>query len=462
MIMETPMECPDEVQAGHERQQRLWEKGFTRRRFLGGVGMVGVAALATQLVTSKVSFSAAGTGTGNTLIVIFMRGGADGLRILVPNANSLGLADLQAARPALVPATGTLTSLPGAGGWAMNGVMSPLLPYWSSGELGFVPAVSVENLSRSHFAAQHLIECGGVATSSTGWLDRTLTQLGPGTTFRAVTDGGASPASLAGDEISLAIGSLANFQLNWAPNGIPANQAALNALYRGFDGFLGADVPAAITASQQVSALVAAKPTPQNGAVYPSGNFSQALMDLANLLRANVGLEVATVDVGGWDTHTSEVSQLDGVLGSASQSLAAFLQDLGTLRPNVTVAVMTEFGRRVAQNASGGTDHGHGSVMWILGGGLKSAGVFGQWNGVAPAALDQGDVPAANNAFDVLGELLQTRLGIGTLSTIFPGHSFAPIGFSRATPASPPPSTYSPAPFRMIAPASGVATSPTR
>jgi len=454
------MESPDAVQAELKRQERLWEKGFTRRRFLGGVGMVGVAALATQLVTSKVSFSAAGTANGNTLIVIFLRGGADGLRILVPNANSLGLTDLQAARPALVPASGTLLPLAGAGGWALNGVMSPLMPYWSSGELGFVPGVSIENLSRSHFAAQHLLECGGVATATSGWLDRTLTQLGPGTTFRALTDGSASPASLAGDETSLAIGSLANFTLNWAPNGIPANQAALTALYRGFDGFLGEDVPAALTASQQVSALVASKPTPQNGAVYPKGNFSQSLMDIANLLRANVGVQVATVDAGGWDTHTDEAADLDAVLGSASQSLAAFLQDIGTLRSNVTVAVMSEFGRRVAQNASGGTDHGHGSVMWLLGGGLKSAGVFGRWNGVAPGVLDQGDVPAANNAFDVLGELLQTRLGIGSLSTIFPNHTYSPLGFSRASSSTPSPTaSWSPPPFYMNAPAVAVATS---
>jgi uncharacterized protein (DUF1501 family) len=464
--MENPMECPDAVQARLDAQDRLWDKGFTRRRFLGGVGMVGVAALATQLVTSRVSFSAAGASTGNTLIVIFMRGGADGLRILVPNAPSLGLTDLTAARPALVPATGSLLALPGAGGWALNGAMAPLMPYWNSGELGFVPAASVENLSRSHFQAQRLIESGGSPAASSGWLDRALTQLGPGTMFRAVTDGGSTPASLAGDEISLAIASLASFGLYWGPNGIPANQTAITSLYRGIDGFLGVDVPAAIQASQQAAALVAANPAPANGATYPNGNFSQALKDLANLLRANVGLEVATVDVGGWDTHTSEVSELDGVLTSAAASLAAFLQDLGpTLRATTTVVVMSEFGRRVAQNASGGTDHGHGSVMWLLGGGLKSSGVFGQWRGVAPSVLDQGDVPAANNSFDVLGELLQSRLNVGSLSTIFPGHSYSPLGFTRSASSTPTPTptpsdsgSYTPPPFYLIPAASGTAS----
>ena len=453
------MECPEAVAADLESQDRLWDKGFTRRRFLGGVGLVGVAALGTQLVTSRVSFSAAGTANGNSLIVIFLRGGADGLRILVPNANSLGLADLQAQRPGLVPGAQSLLPLAGAGGWALNGAMSPLLPYWTSGELGFVPAAAVENLSRSHFQAQRLIESGGSPTASSGWLDRTLTQLGPGTTFRAVCDGGPAPASLAGDELSLAIDSLADFALNWAPNGVPANQAALTSLYRGFNGFLAEDAPAAITASQAAASLVSANPAPQNGATYPAGSFSQSLKDMANLLRAGVGLEVGSIDVGGWDTHTSETSELDGVLGSAASSLAAFLQDLGpTLRATTTVVVMSEFGRRVAQNASGGTDHGHGSVMWLLGGGLKSSGVFGAWQGVAPAVLDQGDVPLVNNSFDVIGELLQTRLGIGSLSTIFPAHSYSPIGFSRSgavAPSGAPTPTWTPPPLHMIAPASG-------
>jgi uncharacterized protein (DUF1501 family) len=375
-----------------EDQNRLWEKGFTRRRFLAGAGLAGVAALGTQLVTSRMSFTPAAAANApaslNTLIVLFMRGAADGLRILVPNAPSLGLADLQAARPALVPANGTLVPLPNAGGWAMNGAMAPLLPYWNSNELAFVPAVSIETLSRSHFAAQQLLECGGVSTSTSGWLDRALTSIGGASTFRSVADGG---------------------------------------LYNGMGGFLGHDVPDALAAAEQATAFAAG--TPQNGAVYPSGNLSTTFQDFAKLLRAEVGLQVATADVGGWDTHTSEVSELDPNLGTLANTLAAFLQDLGPVRRSrVTIAVMTEFGRRVAQNASGGTDHGHGSVMWLLGGGLRQSGVYGAWRGLASNVLDQGDVPMVNNAYDVLGEALQMRLGLGSLSTVFPAHAYAPLG----------------------------------
>jgi len=187
-------------------------------------------------------------------------------------------------------------------------------------------------------------------------------------------------------------------------------------------------VPATL-AALGTAATARASAGVQNGANYPSGDFSQALKDIAAMLRAEVGLQVATVDLGGWDTHTDEANDLDAHLSSAAQSLAAFMTDLGPdRRKRVTVVVQTEFGRRVEMNASGGTDHGHGSVMWLLGGGLASSGVLGNWTPLTASSLDTGDVPGVNNAFDVLGEIVQKRLGVGSLSTVFPGHSYSPLG----------------------------------
>jgi len=202
------------------------------------------------------------------------------------------------------------------------------------------------------------------------------------------------------------------------------------------------DVPATL-AALATAGSAQAKAGVQNGAVYPSGNFSTALKDLATLLRAEVGMQIATVDVGGWDTHTDEVNQLDRNLASAAKSLAAFLTDLGPARRNrVTVAVVTEFGRRVAMNASGGTDHGHGGVVWLLGGGLHGGAVHGKWTSLAADTLDSGDVPGVNEVFEVLGELATKRLGVGSLSALFPGHSYRPLGVARADtlpmPAQPP------------------------
>ena len=251
------------------------------------------------------------------------------------------------------------------------------------------------------------------------------------TTFRAVAEGSTLPAALAGEQTKLVVSSLKNFVFPGWDGVAPQSEQAIATLYRGLAGPLGEDVPTTL-AALATAASVQAKAGVRNGAVYPSGDFSNALKDLANLLRAEVGLQVATIDVGGWDTHTDEVNQLDRNLASAAGSLAAFLTDLGPeRRSRVTVAVVTEFGRRVAMNASGGTDHGHGSVLWLLGGGLLGGRVHGRWNKLGDATLDGGDVPGLNEVFDVLGELAQRRLGVGSLSTLFPGHTYQPLGVAR-------------------------------
>jgi uncharacterized protein (DUF1501 family) len=426
-------------------QDAAWQGGWTRRTFLAGLGMVGVAALGSQLVTTRAAYALPGTSNGNTLVVVFLRGAADGLRILVPASSALGLDYLTSVRPTLIPAS--LSPLPGASGWALNSVLAPLLPFWTSGELAFVPGVSTAGISRSHFQAQSYLERGS-DTSTTGWLDRALAQLGPGTTFRAVATGETLPAALAGEQTSLVVSSLKNFVFPGWSGVAPQSEAAITSLYRGLAGPLGEDVPATL-AALATAGTAQAKAGVQNGAVYPSGNFSTALKDLATLLRAEVGMQIATVDVGGWDTHTDEVNQLDRNLGSAAKSLAAFLTDLGPARrKRVTVAVVTEFGRRVAMNASGGTDHGHGSVVWLLGGGLAGGAVHGSWTPLAADTLDSGDVPGVNEVFDVLGELAGKRLGVGSLSAVFPGHSYRPLGVAKADTVPMPPRPPAKVPLR--------------
>jgi uncharacterized protein (DUF1501 family) len=423
------------VSADLAAQDEAWGcSGWTRRRFLGGVGMVGAAALATQLVTSKASFATTPDTTGNTLVLVFLRGAADGLRILLPNSADLGLTYLRQVRPQLLPADSGLIALPSTSGWALNAAMKPLYDtLWATGELAFVPGVSDPGISRSHFQAQQYIEKGGSASATSGWLDRTLTQLGAGTTFRAVSAGGPTPLSMLGPQTTLAMDQLANFTFPGWDSIRPASQDAVAALYRGMSGPLGQDVPATLAALGTATTARASAGV-QNGASYPSGNFSQALIDIATMLRAEVGLQVATVDLGGWDTHTDEARDLDAHLTSAAQSLAAFMTDLGPVRrKRVTVVVQTEFGRRVAMNASGGCDHGHGSLMWLLGGGLSGSGVFGKWTALSDATVDQGDVPGVNSPFDVLGEIVQKRLSAGSLASVFPGRTLSPLGVATTT-----------------------------
>lgn len=435
MTLETTLrQHAEQVSGDLAAQDDAWGcSGWTRRRFIGGMGMVGAAALASQLVTSRVAFAATPTPTTtNTLVLIFLRGAADGLRILVPNSSDLGLTYLRQVRSNLIPASSALIGL--NDGWALNSAAQPLYDaLWATGELAFVPGVSDPGISRSHFQAQQFVEKGGVDSATTGWLDRTLQKLGPGTTFRAVTAGGSTPVSLLGPETTLAMDSLANFTFPGWDSIRSASQDAVAALYRGMSGTLGEDVPSTL-AALGTAATAQADAGVQNGAAYPGGDFANALKDLATMLRAEIGLEVATVDVGGWDTHTDEAHDLDASLATTAQALAAFMQDLGPdRRKRVTVVVQTEFGRRVEMNASGGTDHGHGSVMWLLGGGLANSGIVGKWTPLTANALDQGDVPGVNNPFDVLGEVIQKRLGVGSLSTVFPGHSYAPIGLATTT-----------------------------
>jgi uncharacterized protein (DUF1501 family) len=248
-----------------------------------------------------------------------------------------------------------------------------------------------------------------------------------------VAEGSAEPLSLSGPAESITMSSIDSFKLSVDPTLLAAKEAALLSLYRGMTGTLGIDVPNTIEALGTADRVRAARGA-ANGAVYPDTPFSASLKDLAAMLRAEVGMQVATVDVGGWDTHTDEVHDLDTNLASFGNSLQAFLTDLGPeRRKRVTVVVETEFGRRVAQNGSGGSDHGHGGLMWLLGGGLAGSAVRGSWTPLTGAALDNGDVPGVNSPFDVLGEIVQKRLGVGTLATIFPGYSAKTLGVAKTT-----------------------------
>jgi uncharacterized protein (DUF1501 family) len=415
-----------------QAQDDAWgTRGWTRRRFLAGMGMVGAAALGSQLVTTRAAYAATASTADRTLIVVFLRGAADGLRILVPNSAALGLDYLRTVRSALVPGDADLVALPGTSGWALNKAMAPLYDgLWATGELAFVPAVSSPGVSRSHFQAQQYLEKGGSNTAASGWLERVLENLGPGTTFRAVSEGSATPVSLAGIQPSITLSSIDDFTFPGWDEIRPASQQAVQSLYRGLGGTLGADVPNTIAALATAAQISAAPP---GTVAYPGGDFAAALRDLAGILRADVGLQIATVDVGGWDTHTDEVNDLDYHLDSAASALRAFMDDLGPeRRKRVTITVMTEFGRRVEMNDSGGTDHGHGSLIWLLGGGLARSDVFGNWTALSNATLADGDVPGVNNPFDVLGELVQKRLNAG-LTGVFPGYTASPLGLATTT-----------------------------
>jgi uncharacterized protein (DUF1501 family) len=410
-----------------ERQRDRWRRGFTRRRVIAGAGAVGVAALGTQLVTTKYAF-ADPAAAARTLIVVFLRGGMDGLSVIVP-AND---PNLRQARPNLVIPSAAL--LPGDSRFGLNPALAPLQPFWKAGTMAAVHAVASPDISRSHFQAQECLERGTKAnTTHTGWLDRSLSAMGPGTTFRAIAEGESMPRSLLGIEPKLVIDGIEGFALSGWDGVRDKTMDALKALYTGFDH------PVATHAMTTVKALTSARrlaETPyQTTAQYPGGGFSNRLRDVARLIKANVGLRVVTIDVGGWDMHTglgnADGGEMRNQLTDLANALGAFATDMGPKLNDVTVVTMTEFGRRVTQNGNNGTDHGYGGCMMLLGGGLVGGKVHGKWPGLAPSALDNGDLAGANDYRDVLAEVLTRRFDVGDVKKIFPDHSYRRIGVMR-------------------------------
>ena len=409
-----------------EERDSQWSGGFNRRTFLqGGLG-VGVATLGAQLVTSRVSYAAADVPSTGTLVVIFLRGGMDGLSLLVPTDPAYA-----AARPNVGIASGALIDFDLPRGFGLHPALAPLQSLISAGKVAAVPAVSTPDLSRSHFQAQDCLERGSTNSLTSGWLDRVLEASGAGTTFRSVAVGGTTPRSLMGTSQSLSMRNLDSIRLNGVDDeGATTN--ALAALYTGLDHPIATQTNLAIGALATISSIRSGQPVSPI-TIYPKGNFADALKSLAMLIKGNAGVRVACIDVGGWDTHTG-MGNVDGGdiqrhLGDLAKALAAFTTDIGSALDTTTIVTMSEFGRRVEENASGGTDHGHGGAVLVIGGGV-TAGVHGTWNGLSPEVLEQGDVPGWNDYRDVLTEVVTKRLNIsaGSMSTVFPDWHAAPVG----------------------------------
>jgi uncharacterized protein (DUF1501 family) len=408
-------------------EKARWDKGFTRRRVIAGAGAVGVAALGTQIVTTRYSFADPATNT-RTLVVVFLRGGMDGLSVVVPSGDP----NLLKARPSIGIQAAAL--LPGDSRFGLHPQLAPLLPFWQAGSMAAVHAISSPDVSRSHFQAQECFERGTATVATrTGWLDRALTAMGPGSTFRAIAEGESTPRSMVGIEQKLVLDGIEAFDLRSTGSSRDKTIAALQALYTGFDH------PAAVFASTTLAALNSAHKiatTPYKPvAPYPGGGFANRLRDVARLVKSKVGLRVATIDLGGWDMHTNlgnvNGGDMRNNLDGFAKALAAFATDLGPSLSDVTLVTMTEFGRRVQENGNAGLDHGRGGLMMLLGGGLVGGQVHGKWPGLAAAALDNGDLAGPNDYRDVLGEVLQRGFGVGDLSKIFPDHAYTRIGVLR-------------------------------
>lgn len=373
---------------------------------------------------------------GDTLLCVFLRGGADGLNVIVPHGEDTyyqARPALAIARPDDSKADAAKKTLDLDGFFGLHPALAPLLPIFKGNQMLAVHATGSPDPTRSHFDAMDFMERGtpGSHALTTGWLGRHLASLDTGTNapLRAIGWGSSLQQSLRGSISATAIKSIVDYHL--AGNKAAADEmlASLNALY-------AADPATLKTVSDQTNAVLdlvtkinVASYKPANGVQYDDkSDFDMALMQTAALIKADVGLEVAAIDVGGWDTHQNEINDLAKELTGLGKGLANFHADMGDAMKKITVVVMSEFGRRVQENASGGTDHGHGNMMMVMGGNVAAKPVVANWPGLSNDKLTNGDLTITIDYRDVLSEILTNRLNNPGIDQVFPNFTPTPRG----------------------------------
>jgi len=370
-----------------------------------------------------------------TLICVFQRGAVDGLNMIVPHGDT----HYYRERPRIaVPRPGA----PGGaldldGHFGLHPVLAPLVPLYRSGALALVHAVGSPDATRSHFDAQDYMETGtpGRKATQDGWINRHLAHAAEhrDTPFRGVAMGQQLPLALRGSAPALAIDNLEAFGLRARPAARDRLERAFEDMYAGSaTGVVATSSAEAFEAIRRLRAADPARHQPEHGAEYPRSPFGQTLRQLAQLIKADLGLEIGFADLGGWDTHANQGAaegQLAQRLRDLGTGLAAFATDLGERMADVVVLTMSEFGRTVAENGNSGTDHGHGTAMMVLGGGTRGGKVYGTWPTLDPAARYDGrDLAVTTDFRDLFGEVIRGHLGPADLSAVFPGH--APSGRS--------------------------------
>ena len=407
----------------------------SRRNFLRNLGLlagVGVITSTTGASFMQAAFASTGAAS-NVLLVLSLRGGADGLSLVVPHGDIA----YAAARPKLAVPSSTLLARDAMFG--LHPKFAPLMPMWTAGSFAAVNAVGLAAPNRSHFAAMEAIEDADAGSvERRGWLNRLVGLDQVESPVEGAQIGSAIvPTSLYGASPVLAMADIDDMSLPGrdSPTGYARRVASLTEAWAEDSTSLGRGARAALDMSD-VFADVAGQPSePLNGAVYPGGDLGKSLGDAARLVRADIGAEVITVDAGAWDMHVGVGGVDAGLLTTAVEELAlaltAFFIDLGSLGSRVTVVTISEFGRRVAENANNGLDHGWGNVMLLLGAGVRGGRYHGTWPGLGDGKLVDGDLAVTNDYRSVLAEVVSSRFG-ADVSKVFPGFRPTPIGAMAA------------------------------
>jgi uncharacterized protein (DUF1501 family) len=417
---------------------------LTRRIFLRGSAVV-MAGMGS--VPSWLARAASIEGKKRKILVaIFQRGAADGLNIVIPFSEKR----YRELRPTLgiAPPLGQPTGQPSGpningpingnaidldGRFALNGAMQPLKALWDKQQLAIVEATGSADSSRSHFDAQDYMESGTSSkTMGDGWLNRALRRVDDETSpLRAVSMGNQVARTLRGEHDAIAVGDSQQFNMG--------NQDAASILESMYatsaDAQWGRTGKDAFEAMKAIQSINRSAYTPQGGAQYgQGGELGRSLQQLARLIKADAGVEAAFAEIGGWDHHGNENPQLSNLLRQFSSALAAFSQDMGDRMEDIVLVTMSEFGRTVEENGNAGTDHGHGSLMMVMGGPVQGGKVYGKWPGLEKEQLFEGrDLAVTTDYRAVLSELIRGHLGQKDLGAVFPGYQFGdPLGLLRS------------------------------
>ncbi len=413
----------------------LARRAVSRRGFMknGALALIGTSVIPGFLVRSVMAEVTTAIASKKKLVVIFQRGAADGLNVVIPHAEQ----NYYAMRPTIAVPKNQVLDLDGFFG--LHPAIASFKPLYDQGHLAIVHAAGSPDSTRSHFDAQDYMESGtpGIKTTQDGWLNRAL-QVGPHpgktTAFRAVALGSQVPRTLQGKLPAIAINNLSEFSVGGrGPQTSPISNA-FEAMYdESTDAMLHGTGGETFEALRMLKAADPNRYQPAAGVEYPKSPFGSSMKQIAQLMKANLGVEAAFSDIGGWDTHQNQGSvdgQLANRLKDFSNTIAAFWKDMGAEAEDVTLVTMSEFGRTARQNGTGGTDHGHANVMFVLGGGVRGGKVYGRWPGLANEQLNEGrDLTVTTDFRSILGEAAYKTVGARDLDVVFPGASIKPETF---------------------------------
>lgn len=430
---------------------------LSRRGFVVGCSAA-IASLAGGRLTHVAFGSPEAEPNQDILVVVFLRGGMDGLSVVAPLAGA-DRGHYEAARQVLaLPTSGDNAALPLTDFFGLHRAAAPLHELYGAGKAAVIHAAGLTSDTRSHFDAMQYMELGtpDQKTSTSGWLTRHLLTAGnlPDEIIApAIATGSAAPTSLLGSRETIGMTTPKDFTFNGHWRYGNWQRMALRKMYSG-----GAWLhQAGVQTLDAIDVIEYASPdtyTPENGAAYPNGSFGNSMKTIAQMIKMQLGMRIATVDLGGWDTHEYQGDRGAGYfatrLDELSRGIHALMTDLSNSggtdhSKRLTLVVMSEFGRSFKENASRGTDHGHGNVMFVVGGSVNGGQIYGEWPGLATDQLyDRRDLAITTDYRRVLSEILIRRLGNPRLGAIFPGYSgYNPLGVLQGTDLTP---NYDPMP----------------